>query len=261
MFSRRRIDAEQARALLLALRDGHEHRDPELEVVDVPPVERGLSGWSNAGALRPVVASIALTAVVMWVLTHMSTMAPPSVLQMATGSPLVGGVSASIAGSAGPPSTPPSGLTSPSVMRTIVVQVLGEVHQPGLVTLPDGARVADAIEAAGGLISRRSSGGLNVARKLVDGEQIVVSHVVPTLTPLGVPSAVTVAGGEGSNSVDLNSADVTALDALPGVGPVMAARIIAWRTQHGRFSTIDQLREVSGIGQRTFERLRPYVHV
>ena len=75
-----------------------------------------------------------------------------------------------------------------------------------------------------------------------------------------VPSSASVAGSVGG-SVDLNSADVTALDALPGVGPVMAARIIAWRAQHGRFTTIDQLREVSGIGQRTFERLRPYVHV
>jgi competence protein ComEA len=147
------------------------------------------------------------------------------------------------------------------LLRTIVVQVIGEVHEPGLVTLPDGARVADAIEAAGGLISRRSGGGLNVARKLVDGEQIVVSHSMPTLTPMTLPSSATSAGPVGGSSVDLNSADVTALDALPGVGPVMAGRIIAWRAQHGRFTTIDQLREVSGIGQRTFERLRPYVHV
>ena len=267
MFSRRRIDAEQARARLLALRDGRdpvahelaEHRD-ELEPMGVLDPRRITGRWAQAGALRPVFASIALTAVVMWVLTHMSTMSPPSVLEMATGPALVSGSSAPIVVSSGSSSVPSVGLSSPSVMRTIVVQVIGEVHEPGLVTLPDGARVADAIEAAGGLISRRSGGGLNVARKLVDGEQIVVSHFMPTLTPMTVPSSASVAGSVGG-SVDLNSADVTALDALPGVGPVMAARIIAWRAQHGRFTTLDQLREVSGIGQRTFERLRPYVHV
>ena len=68
-------------------------------------------------------------------------------------------------------------------------------------------------------------------------------------------------GGFAGGAVDLNAADVAALDALPGVGPVMAARIIAWRDQHGRFTTINQLREISGIGQRTFERLKPLVHV
>jgi competence protein ComEA len=213
-------------------------------------------------ALRPVVVSIGLTALVMWVLTHMGTMAPTSVVQMSPGTPLPA-VSAGSGGisSSSVPGVATLAAAASSVPRTIVVQVIGEVHEPGLVTLPDGARVADAIEAAGGLISRRSSGGLNVARRLVDGEQIVVSHADPTSTPVAqVVGPSTSIPGVGA-PIDLNSADVAALDGLPGVGPVMAARIIAWRTQHGRFTSVDQLRDVSGIGQRTFERLRPFVRI
>ncbi len=211
-------------------------------------------------SIRPVVAAIALTAVVMWIFTHMTSMAPASVVELSTGSPvpLVSGVT-------GPGSVTSGGVptgvntSATASLRTIIVQVLGEVHEPGLVTLPDGSRVADAIEAAGGLLSHHSSGGLNVARRLVDGEQIVVSHSDPTLNPQALPTADQVPGTP--VSIDLNTADLAALDSLPGVGPVMAGRILAWRAQHGRFTTIDQLHEVSGVGQRTFERLRPFVHV
>jgi len=247
----------------MALRDGQvlaadDDVDESPDSVDVRQWER----WGPA-SLRPVVVGISLTALVMWVLTHMSTMTTPAVISMATGSSIAvasNDVSSSaMANSAG---APPSGTTS-VVAQTVVVQILGEVHEPGLVTVPSGARVSDAIEAAGGLLSPRSSGGLNLARRVVDGEQIIVSHKVPTTMPVSssTSSGFSSSGGFAGGTVDLNAADVAALDALPGVGPVMAARIIAWRDQHGRFTTINQLREISGIGQRTFERLKPLVHV
>ena len=265
MITRRRIDSEQARARLLALRDGHPPgtlmaQDDDEPVQPESLLDRFTELLPGQSSIRPVVAAIALTAVVMWIFTHMSSMAPASVVELSTGSPvpLVSGVT-------GPGSVTSGGVptgvntSATASLRTIIVQVLGEVHEPGLVTLPDGSRVADAIEAAGGLLSHHSSGGLNVARRLVDGEQIVVSHSDPTLNPQALPTADQVPGTP--VSIDLNTADLAALDSLPGVGPVMAGRILAWRAQHGRFTTIDQLHEVSGVGQRTFERLRPFVHV
>ena len=249
----------------MALRDGEffVNPDAEEELSDSPDG----SFWQRWGptSLKPVLVAISLTAGVMWVLTHISTMTTPAVISMATGSSIaVPGADVGI--SSVPSPTNSAALSAPPVAQTIVVQILGEVHEPGLVTVPVGARVSDAIEAAGGLLSRRSSGGLNLARRVVDGEQIVVSHVVPTIGPAagstsaGLSSSGLAPDGRAA-AIDLNTADVAALDSLPGVGPVMAARIIAWRDQHGRFTTIDQLREVSGIGPRTFERLRPSVRV
>jgi competence protein ComEA len=118
--------------------------------------------------------------------------------------------------------------------------------------------VADAIAAAGGLSKGGSSGELNLARPVVDGEQIVVSPDAP-------PAAPPVSAGGGTDPVsvvvDLNTATAAELDTLPGVGPVMSARILEWRAAHGRFASVDQLREISGIGARTFERLAPHVRV
>ena len=275
---RRRIDANQARARLVALRDRRIHaaehdQEPDEGIHDDEFVGRAHadavaargSAWVSS-SLRPVVVAIGLTAAVMWVFTHVSTMTTPTVVTMTTGSPLVD-VSSSYASIAGPPSPASSPVTQPPVAqpsvapRTIIVHVLGQVREPGLVTLPLGARVSDAIEAAGGLRSTTSSGGLNLARRVVDGEQILVLPSVPTAMSVGGATGPAATSTSGSVSIDLNSADLAALDALPGVGPVMAARILSWRDQHGRFTTIDQLREISGIGQRTFERLKPYVHV
>jgi len=249
----------------MALRDGEFFVNPDAaeELSDSPDG----SFWQRWGptSLKPVLVAISLTAGVMWVLTHMSTMTTPAVISMATGSSIaIPGTDVGV--SSAPSLTNSAALSAPPVAQTFVVQILGEVHEPGLVTVPVGARVSDAIEAAGGLLSRRSSGGLNLARRVVDGEQILVSHAVPTIGPAagsmssGLSSPGTATDGKAA-AIDLNTADVAALDSLPGVGPVMAARIIAWRDQHGRFTTIDQLREVSGIGPRTFERLRPFVRV
>jgi competence protein ComEA len=140
-----------------------------------------------------------------------------------------------------------------------VISVVGRVARPGLVTLPDGARVADALEATGGPARGAHLGGLNLARRLSDGEQIYVGVATP---PNAEPAGSGGSGGSGrpgTEPVDLNSASVAALDTLPGVGPVTAQRILDWRTQHGRFDSVDQLRDVDGIGPTRFARLKDLV--
>lgn len=139
----------------------------------------------------------------------------------------------------------------------VVVHVLGKVERPGVVTLPSGARVSEAIEAAGGVRRGAATGSLNLARKVVDGEQIPVGIRPPPPTPGTVAPA---SPGPGA-PLDLNTATAEQLDGLPGVGPVLAERILGYRTQHGGFRSVDQLQEVNGIGARRFADLRPMVRV
>ena len=144
---------------------------------------------------------------------------------------------------------------------TVLVHVVGQVRHPGVVRLPAGARLADALRKAGGATRRADLAAVNLARAVVDGEQVFVP--APGQTPHVAPAPQDAAApGSGASSgavVDLNTADETELDSLPGVGPVIAGRIVAWRQEHGRFSSVDELTEVSGIGDATLERLRPLV--
>jgi len=141
------------------------------------------------------------------------------------------------------------------------VDVVGRVRRPGVYRLPSGARVTDAVTAAGGMLAGVDPATVNLARKLSDGEQLVIGRpaaAAPTGTgPAGTGSTTT----DPSGPVDLNSATVAQLDALPGVGPVLAQRIVDWRTQHGRFDSVAQLRSVSGIGDAKFADLAPLVTV
>jgi competence protein ComEA len=155
-----------------------------------------------------------------------------------------------------------------------VVDVSGKVREPGVHRLPAGSRVADALKAAGGVRPGTDIGGLNRARFLVDGEQVVVgapSAAGPGAAGVpGVPGAG-VAGGSGSavvgpggavapvTPVALNTATLEQLDTLPGVGPVLAQHIIDHRSRHGGFRSVDELREVNGIGDRRFADLRNLV--
>ena len=201
-------------------------------------------------ALRPVAVAVAATALAAWAVVRVTGGGPPSPVELVAGTPVpsVSGVLAPHGAGVGPtPDPTASG-------GTVVVHVVGQVLHPGLVSLAAGSRVADAVRAAGGLVRGGSSGGLNLARVVADGEQIVVAPDAPTGPVPGAAAATAVV-------VDLNAATATDLDALPGVGPVTAARILDWRTAHGRFTTVDQLREVEGIGALTFERLRPHVRV
>ena len=147
----------------------------------------------------------------------------------------------------------------------VVVHVVGAVHHPGLVRLPAGSRVVDAVRAAGGTTASARPASVNLARLLVDGEQLVVQRrgSPPLAAAPGLAGAVGSAGATPAPSapVDLNSATLEALDALPGIGPVLAQRILDWRTAHGRFSSVDELGEVSGIGEATLADLRPVVTV
>ncbi|MFJ6011485.1 helix-hairpin-helix domain-containing protein [Streptomyces sp. NPDC092952] len=142
----------------------------------------------------------------------------------------------------------------------VVVDVSGKVHRPGVRTLPSGARVTDALRAAGGVREGTDLSGLNRARVLVDGEQIVVGAPPEGSAPGGTGGAAPGGGGSPpAGPVSLNSATADQLETLPGVGPVLAQRIVGYRAQHGGFRSVDELREVSGIGDRRFADLRPLV--
>lgn len=156
----------------------------------------------------------------------------------------------------------------------VVVSVVGLVHKPGLVTLSSGARIADALTAAGGALDGADLIGLNMARRVADGEQIVVGIAAPAGQPTTMGSSVSTAeangaaepavGGGGqtpSGPLDLNTATVEQLDALPGVGPVTAEAIVSWRNANGQFTSVDQLGEVNGIGPARLEKLRGLVRV
>ena len=141
---------------------------------------------------------------------------------------------------------------------TIVVDVEGHVHHPGLVTLPIDSRVADAIAKAGGLTKRIAPGALNLAQKVTDGQLIVVSSGAAQASSQSVGDG---AAGTASALINLNTASATDLDALPGVGPVMSTRIVAWRTENGGFRAVDDLQQVPGIGPKVFANLKPLVCV
>jgi competence protein ComEA len=163
----------------------------------------------------------------------------------------------------------PAGAVTPSAGQ-VRVYVVGQVQRPGVVSLAAGARVEDAVDAAGGATGKADLAVMNLARKVVDGERIVVprpGEKVPAADPMPAPDGAAPSDGQAGTSsapgtpVDLNTATVADLDALPGVGPVIAGRIVAWRQQNGNFKTVDDLGEVSGIGDATLEKLRPLVRV
>ena len=136
----------------------------------------------------------------------------------------------------------------------LLVHVLGAVARPGLVELSAGARVVDAVAAAGGFTAEADPAGVNLARPVVDGEQLVVLAVGQAPPPAaGGASGGT--GPSGDGLVHLNTADVAALDTLPRIGPALAQRIIDWREANGPFTSVDQLSEVTGIGDAIFAGL------
>jgi competence protein ComEA len=156
--------------------------------------------------------------------------------------------------------------------QPVVVSVVGLVHRPGLVTLEPGARIDDALTAAGGVLDGADLAGLNVARRLADGEQIVVGIAAPPGVSSPMGSSVTAesekappTAGDGDTDaagpVNLNTATVEELDTLPGVGPVTAAAIVAFRDANGSFTDVQQLGDVDGIGPARLEKLRDLVHV
>ena len=219
------------------------HRGPVLAVVVIALVAAIVAGVAMASARPETEAAPAL---------------PAAVSAMANSS-----------------SVPPS-----SASTHIVVSVVGKVTNPGLVTLTDGARVEDAVRAAGGVLPGTDVTALNLARKLADGEQIYVGIPVPPGAAVPPPDPVAPSNaaapddaakkskkGKGASQpapgqkIDLNTASANDLEALPGVGDATAQRIITWRSQHGSFNSIDQLHDVGGIGAAKFAKLKDLVTV
>jgi competence protein ComEA len=173
----------------------------------------------------------------------------------------VGASGASSASLASQPvsATPP--LASPAApAASVLVDVAGRVRRPGVVRLPAGARVADAVRAAGGPLTRKDLGLLNLASRLTDGEQVVVG--LPAGAGAGAVAG-TVGPTDGSSAapapVDVNTATGEELDTLPGVGPVLARRILDYRAAHGAFHSVEELAQVPGIGPSKLADLRPLV--
>ncbi|WP_392425772.1 ComEA family DNA-binding protein [Barrientosiimonas humi] len=190
-------------------------------------------------------------------------------------------------GVAGPGAAGPGAAsTGAAAPATVFVHVVGQVARPGVVTLRPGARVRDAVAAAGGARDGADLARVNLARPVSDGEQVVVPKPGEEVTPApgapapgglpGSPGGAPGAGGAppggaagnapgaagpATGPVNLNQADAAALDTLPGIGPVLASRIVQWRTDNGRFTSVDELGEVSGIGDKLLEQVRPQVTV
>jgi competence protein ComEA len=168
--------------------------------------------------------------------------------------------------SAGPSAEPTPLITAEP--EPWLVHVLGAVSAPGLVSLSPGARVADAIAAAGGLLAEANSAELNLAAELADGAQVIIGTAAEPRGEVRTGTGGGAAGGGSGTSgntvdpvIDLNSATQAELETLPNVGPATASAILAWRSSHGRFTTVAELQEVDGIGPKTYAQLAPRVRV
>jgi competence protein ComEA len=140
----------------------------------------------------------------------------------------------------------------------VVVDVAGAVRRPGLYRLARDARVADAVAAAGGALPRADVDAVNLAAPVADGVQVLVPRRVAAASSAGGAS-VGAAGGAGAGPVDLNSATVEQLDGLPGIGPSTAAKIVAYRQEHGAFRSLSELDAVPGIGAGRLAQLKGLV--
>lgn len=151
--------------------------------------------------------------------------------------------------------------TSPVREGVLYVHVSGAVSAAGLYRLDHGARVVDAVAAAGGFADDADRDAVNLARPVSDGEQLHVAREGESPPPGSAAPGETVGGGASGGLVNLNTADATALDTLPRIGPALAARIIAWRDANGRFTSVEDLLAVSGIGEKMLDALRDLVTV
>jgi competence protein ComEA len=216
------------------------------------PGARVRATLAGAGRQRVAVALLALAALIGGALVW--ARATPRPADATTGQDTVAASDQTL------PRATPDTSTSAAPSDAVAVHVAGRVRRPGLVRLPAGSRVQDAIRAAGGVTAGADLDAINLARKLTDGEQV---RVPAPGDPAPPPDPASTPGGPGttpSAPLDLNTATLGQLDTLPGVGEVTANRIIAYRSAHP-FTTVDDLLEVPGIGQRRFEQLKDLVTV
>jgi len=204
-------------------------------------------------AVVAVLVAVALAATCWWLVRGSARSAPELAAAPAPGLVSVPPAVEPVAEAGGP--------ASQGEPATVTVDVTGKVRRPGIAVLDAGARVVDALEAAGGARPGVDIGGLNLARVLVDGEQVVVGVPAPSGPAAGATAPVDLPPGAPATLVNLNTATEAELDTLPEVGPVTAASILAWRDQHGGFSAVDELLEVDGIGEVTLGKLAPFVTV
>lgn len=236
-----------------------------------PQLDRAVTfGRQHARALA-VVALLVCLLVGVFVLRAGSRSVPLSAVPLDPGS--TGSATSATTPSVATASTPvPSATASQAPLR---VHVLGAVRRPGVVRLVGGARVADAIATAGGLTARAAPGELNLAAPLLDGDQVVIGtkseprgEVRHPGEVAAVPGRSATVSGAGTTAapaadakVNLNTATSEQLDGLPGVGPVTAQRILDWRQEHQKFSRVEELQEVDGIGPKTYAQLADHVTV
>jgi len=159
-------------------------------------------------------------------------------------------------GAAAVPVAPVAAATHRHADKKLVVHVVGAVRRPGLYRLPSGSRVNDAVERAGGATHKANLAGINLAAPLADGLQVVVPGKMPGAGPVAAAGA---GGGASSGPLDLNSATLEQLETLPGVGPVTAQKILDYRTQHGAFTSVQELDAVPGIGPSHMAQLKGLV--
>ncbi len=229
----------------------------------------GLRGRIRLGGaqLTAVAVLVALgLAVTCWWVVRGDPEPPVPVAAPVGGEALVAPTTAEPAPGSSVPSLPgpgPSPGPAPGAAgATVTVDVAGRVRRPGIVVLDAGSRVVDALAEAGGARPRVDTTSLNLARVLVDGEQLLVGHQGAAAVAPGVAVPPSAGGAPAPAAlVDLNLADQTLLETLPQVGPVTATAIIAWRTEHGAFTSVTELLEVDGIGEATLAQLTPLVTV
>lgn len=232
--------------------------------------------WGTTARTAVVVAS-ALALLGLGVVAHTLVGAPSTVVvgePVVPGPPTpavpgdgwVEGVAGEAAGGTGAAGEPSGTGEVQGPADDVVVHVVGQVHDPGVVELPAGARVVDAVTAAGGATTDADLSGLNLARPVVDGEQVLVprpGEEAPEAAPGGGEEGGD--GGPGASPggptarVDLNRATAAELEALPGIGPVLAERIVAHRDEHGAFASVDALQAVRGVGPSLLAELRDLV--
>lgn len=216
-----------------------------------PDGRSGRGRWGLAPTHLVVVAVLAAAGLALtawWVVRSQPSVveAPPPVVPSGTTPTLTGATPAA---------------ATPSASGTVTVDVTGEVRRPGIVVLDTGARVVDAVEAAGGARRGVDLSSVNLARLLVDGEQILVGAPAGAVGGGAGPGPPVPSGPPGTVLVNLNTASLTELETLPEVGPVTAQAIVTWREQHGGFTAIEELLEVDGIGDATLAQLTPHVTV
>lgn len=228
----------------------------------LPAGARTVAGRGTSGhhvAVIAVVLACCLAVTAWWVVSGRAQ--PQPVSRLAPAAPLPSESVPDSPGAGGTGTSPDAADPRATGDATVIVDVAGKVRHPGIVTLPLGSRVVDALKAVGGARASVDLTSLNLARELVDGEQLLVGLAPPPHVPPPTGSVPGATATAPVGLVNLNTATIVELDTLPGVGPVTAQAILDWRVEHGSFSSVDELLEVDGIGEATLADLRDLVTV